>query len=350
MEGNIFTVPLEIILKKLITSKQKELIELENGQININWIENVYQIGLYFSRPSKETGNWQNYTNIYLVYIYSIIQVSVTVLYKTLDNLNNNKFVQDLKTMKILSEQEIVEIRNDILACLTRLEIYETIIRKLFYIPLKENNLEIIGSKFPAYKDIPEQILKQLETSVVSPLFFGQFYNVYTPPIVFVTCKKNINGEKQDCKIMAGNKFPFPILEKDWKTSYPDSVKPFALWNQVATKATTSAKIIDNLGYYNRFVAELWGFGDNYPEYIRFHAGADAVIKNVKEKVEQAGEAGEKALEAGAALAGNLYEIGKDATRFIGNIGTYKSDLSNQIMLMGAIGLAAYFIVNEGLK
>lgn len=331
--------------KDLQKAKEQEIIKNDTAQINVQWIYDVYILGLKYSMPSPETGTWQANTNLFLVYLYTVLTISQGTLIKVYNKLNTNQYLQDLKKTTILTEKQINELKTDIVACNTRLRIYETILKQLFKIPYKETNLTNIGKYFPTFEYLTESQINTIKDKIVDPLFFGKFHNVYgNSPIVAVGCNVSENGDRTNCKLYSVSQFPFPSLDPN-NSSTPDCIKPFLIYNEVAYDVKKSIDIFNNIKWYHRMVAGLTG--TPMPQYLAEGAWAHDVKDWVEDKAEKIGETANAAAEAAQALAGNMYDAVKSAGSFFTSGNSTQSSFTSTILKLGVAGLITYVVVKE---
>lgn len=331
--------------KDLQKAKEQEIIKADTAQINIQWIYDVYILGLKYSMPSPETGEWQAGTNLFLVYLYTILTISQGTLTKVYNKLNSNEYIQNLKKTTILTEKEITDIKTNIVACNTRLRIYETILKQLFKIPYKETNLNIIGKYFPTFEYLTESQINDIKYKIVDPLFFGKFSNIYgNGPLLAIGCSIAENGDRTNCKLYSVSNFPFPSMDENNK-SVPDCIRPFFIYNEVAYNVKNSVEIFNNIKWYHRFVASLTN--TPLPQYLAEGAWAHGVKDWVDEKAKQLGETAEAAAQAAQALAGNIYDASKSALNFFSGNSSSSNSITSTVLKIGVAGLIGYLVIKE---
>lgn len=326
--------------KDLQKAKEQEIIKADTAQINIQWIYDVYILGLKYSMPSPETGEWQADTNLFLVYIYTILTISQGTLTKVYNKLNS-KYLNDLKTMKVLTNEDIEEYKNFVRNCNLRLGIYEITLKKLFNIPYKETNPVVLRKYFPKFVNLTKSQIDVIKYAIIDPLFFGKFHNVYGKSSVSISCNISSDGEKNNCKLYPIPQFPFPTLDEKGFSS-PDCIKPLYIYNEIAFNIKTSIKMLNTITWYDKLVATFI-FGQTDAEFIGWNLKAGEWIKD---KIEDTKQFAGDVSDAAKALAGNMYEATKSAANFFTS-GPSGDSITKTALKVGMAGLIGYLIIKE---
>lgn len=336
-----------VTLKKdLENAKQEEIIKSDTARINVQWVYDVYILGLKYSMPSPETGGWQANTNVFLVYIYSILTISQGIVSKVYNKLNTNEYIKNLKKMKMITNEEIEIYRQELLNCSGRLNVYEMILKKMFQIPYKESNLINLGKYFPKFEDLTKSQIDIIKYAIVDPLFFGKFHNVYGNKILTLTFDIKEDGTKSNFKLGSLNNFPFPKLDQDG-FSAQDCLKPLYIYNEIAWDIKKSVDILNNMKWYHKMLAGLFGMSPStYIGEGREGKWVYDVKDWISEKAGQAGETVAAVADAAAALANNMYEATKSAASYL-TTGPSGDSFTKTALKIGVAGLIGYIIVKE---
>lgn len=345
----------ELEAQELKKAQEQKIIIDKTGRINEKWMLHLFRWMYSFTLGSNFVYDpWQFHSNIFIIYVYSVITSSQALLQKILEIYSSDEYISELKKSKLLTEQEYEFIITEIRKTLTRFNVYDATIKQIFNIPLNESSWKKISEKFIPFIEWNDDQTTQLIKKVLNPVFgyiddygniIGYFHkNIYKSPIFAVSCNINKNTlEKSYCKSYTIENFPYPEQDK-YVAPPPDCITPIILWNELVGNIKFSIKLAQNLSLFEKIFNKMVGY--SYGEYY----GAGKEIKDVKDmadqKFEDAKQAANNAITAGKEIAKKAADIGKSFSNFIQNP-PKPSDIINKIAITGGIVLAGYILMNE---
>lgn len=322
-----------VILADLEKAKEDKFLIINKG-INIKWAYNLYLKLLYLSLPSAQS-EWQMQSKIFLYYIYSFINANSVFLKELRLIVGSSKYIEYLKNTKTSWEWDYNRLLNDIDGCYIRYRIYEADFKKIFEIPLQEQNINEIGKKLPTFEYMTSDQVDRIMKYIVFPIFKGKFFNE-PGKFIITQCSYDDNYNPTNCKLYSVDKYPFPTFDKDTGLATPDSIQTLALYNA----ANSMRKLGEDL---------WWSLSGHLSRSISFFTGVnkDYVGNTTQGVIDAVNDIKEWSAEKQRQLEQIAQDIKEGVTNFPSNLKKTSTDFATYAIIGGIVIFGLYFAYNE---